>query len=59
MKAALITDTHWGVRGDSKQFIDYFDRFYTDVFFPYILSNDVDTIFHLGDIVDRRKFYSE
>ena len=56
MKAALITDTHWGVRGDSKQFIDYFDRFYTDVFFPYILSNDVDTIFHLGDIVDRRKF---
>lgn len=57
-KAALITDTHFGVRNDSKQFLEFFDKFYTNVFFPYLLDNNIDTIFHLGDIVDRRKFIS-
>ena len=55
-RAALITDTHWGVRGDSKQFLDFFEKFYNDVFFPYLIENDIKVIFHLGDIVDRRKF---
>ena len=57
-KAALITDTHFGVRNDSKQFLDFFDKFYTNVFFPYLKENNIKTIFHLGDIVDRRKFIS-
>lgn len=56
MKAALITDTHFGVRNDSSQFLDFFDKFYTNVFFPYLQKHDIRTIFHLGDIVDRRKF---
>ena len=57
-KAVLITDTHFGVRNDSKQFLDFFDKFYTNVFFPYLKENNIKTIFHLGDIVDRRKFIS-
>jgi DNA repair exonuclease SbcCD nuclease subunit len=56
MKAAIITDTHFGVRGDSKTFLDFFDKFYSNVFFPYLKENNIKTIFHLGDIVDRRKF---
>lgn len=56
MRAALITDTHWGVRGDSQQFIKYFEKFYNEIFFPYLIENNIKTIFHLGDIVDRRKF---
>lgn len=56
MKAAIITDTHFGVRNDSHIFLDYFEKFYTNIFFPYILKNNIQTIFHLGDIVDRRKF---
>jgi len=56
MKAALITDTHFGVRNDSQIFLDFFDKFYSNVFFPYLIDNNITTIFHLGDIVDRRKF---
>jgi len=56
MKAAIITDTHWGVRGDSKQFLDFFEKFYNNVFFPKLIEEGITTIFHLGDIVDRRKF---
>ena len=56
MKIALITDTHWGARGDSVAFADYFNRFYYDYFFPYLEENGIKTIFHLGDICDRRKY---
>ena len=55
-KIALITDTHWGVRNDSKAFYEYFDRFYGDVFFPYLDDHSIRHVIHLGDITDRRKF---
>lgn len=58
MKIALITDTHFGGRGDSPIFSDFIGRFYSEVFFPYLKANDIDTIIHLGDIVDRRKYIS-
>ncbi len=56
VKAAIITDTHFGVRGDSKQFLDFFEKFYSNVFFPKLIEEGIDIVFHLGDIVDRRKF---
>ena len=56
MKAAIITDTHFGARNDSKVFLQYFGKFYKNVFFPYLEEHGIKTIFHLGDIVDRRKF---
>lgn len=56
MKIALINDTHWGARNDSPAFIDYFNKFYEEVFFPYIQENNIKTLIHLGDVVDRRKF---
>lgn len=56
MKIALVTDTHWGVRNDHAAFHRYFDRFYTNVFFPYLRENGIKDIIHLGDIVDRRKY---
>ena len=56
MKIALITDTHWGARNDSAVFLDYFTRFHDEVFFPYLEENDIKTVIHLGDIVDRRKY---
>ena len=56
MKIALITDTHWGARGDNRAFAEYFKRFYYEYFFPYLKENNIDTIYHLGDIVDRRKY---
>lgn len=56
MKIAFITDTHWGARGDSVAFAEYFNRFYYEQFFPYLEENNIKTIVHLGDICDRRKY---
>lgn len=58
MKIALVTDTHWGVRNDNLSFLDYFDRFYKDVFFAELERQGIRTVLHLGDIVDRRKYIS-
>ena len=56
MKIALITDTHWGARGDSSTFLKYFRKFYDNVFFPYLEKHNIKTCIHLGDVVDRRKY---
>ena len=55
-KVACITDTHWGARNDSLAFLEYFHKFYDNIFFPYLEANNIRTVIHLGDIVDRRKF---
>lgn len=56
MKAVLITDTHFGARGDSLAFDNFFRKFYEEVFWPEIDKRGIDTIFHLGDCFDRRKY---
>ena len=56
MKIALVTDTHWGIRNDSITFLEYFHKFYDNIFFPYLDENKISTVIHLGDIVDRRKY---
>jgi predicted phosphodiesterase len=56
MKIAIITDSHAGVRNDSIAFHDYMKRFYDNVFYRYIDENNIKTILHCGDIVDRRKY---
>jgi DNA repair exonuclease SbcCD nuclease subunit len=55
-KIALITDTHWGVRNDNAAFLDNSKKFLDEVFFPHIDQNDIHTVIHLGDLVDRRKY---
>jgi len=56
MKIALLNDTHFGVRNDSPAFMKYQNRFYDEVFFPYLKEHNIGTLVHLGDVVDRRKF---
>ena len=56
VKIALINDTHFGARGDSQLFFDYFMKFFDNVFFPYIKENNIKTVIHAGDLMDRRKF---
>ena len=35
--------------------MDYQERFYAEVFFPYLIENDIKHILHLGDYYDNRK----
>ena len=56
MKIAIINDTHFGARGDSQLFFDHFMKFFDEVFFPYLKENNINTIIHAGDFMDRRKF---
>ena len=55
-KFAILGDTHFGVRGDSIRFHDYYRKFYDEIFFPYLKENNITTIFQLGDLFDRRKY---
>jgi len=52
---AIITDIHFGARGDSIYFHDYMERFFRDEFFPEVKRNGITTIVCLGDIFDVRK----
>ena len=56
MKIAILNDTHCGARNSSDIFMDYQEKFYTDVFFPYLLENKIDKIIHLGDYYEHRKY---
>lgn len=56
MKICLLGDTHFGVRNDSKHFHEFYERFYNEVFFPYLKKNKINTIIQLGDLFDRRKY---
>jgi DNA repair exonuclease SbcCD nuclease subunit len=56
MKIALANDSHFGARNDSTQVNEFFFKFWENVFFPYLKENDIKTVVHLGDVVDRRKF---
>ena len=56
MKVAIITDQHFGARNDSIAFLDFFQKFYDDTFFPSLDSAGINTVLILGDTFDRRKY---
>jgi DNA repair exonuclease SbcCD nuclease subunit len=56
LKVAIITDQHFGARNDSLVFLDFFEKFYDNTFFPTLDANNIDTVLILGDTFDRRKY---
>lgn len=56
MKVAIITDQHFGARNDSIAFLDFFQKFYDNTFFPSLVDNNISTVLILGDTFDRRKY---
>jgi DNA repair exonuclease SbcCD nuclease subunit len=56
VKVAILGDTHFGMRGDSPAFHEYFRRFYEEVFFPTLEKEGIKYVIQLGDLFDRRKF---
>ena len=55
-KIALITDQHFGARNDSQIFLDYYEDFYKNVFFPKLKEEGIQNLLILGDTFDRRKY---
>lgn len=55
-RVALLTDTHFGSRNDSRAFTKYFGSFYKEIFFPYLKEHNIERIIHLGDLFDRRRY---
>lgn len=56
MKVAIITDQHFGARNDSIVFLDFFQKFYDNVFFPKLAEHGITHVLILGDTFDRRKY---
>lgn len=56
MQIAIITDTHFGARNDSISFLDFYQKFYDETFFPSLIQNNIKTLLILGDTFDRRKY---
>ena len=56
MKVCILGDMHIGVRSDSPNFLNLQDKFYTNIFLPYLIENDIQVVWQLGDMFDRRKY---
>lgn len=56
MLLAIISDTHFGIKNSSDIFLDYQERFFSEVFFPYCKKHNIKTIIHMGDFYDNRRF---
>jgi DNA repair exonuclease SbcCD nuclease subunit len=54
-KIAIITDQHFGCRNDSKYFLDNYEKFYAEIFFPALIANGIKTLLILGDTWENRK----
>lgn len=55
-RIAIINDTHFGVRNDSSFFLEKCLSYFENTVFPYVESNNIKHIIHLGDFFDRRKY---
>ena len=56
MKIALLNDTHFGYRNDSSAFMEYQNKFYDDIFFPYLLENNIKYLIHERMSLTEEKF---
>ena len=52
---ALLMDLHFGARGNSVHFHKFYERFFSEKFFPYLIDNDIKTVLQLGDLYENRK----
>tara|TARA_R110002167_G_scaffold13992_1_gene57252 strand:+ start:7429 stop:8490 length:1062 start_codon:yes stop_codon:yes gene_type:complete len=55
-KLAILNDSHFGIKNGSQIFMDYADKFFDEVFFPYCVEHNIKEVLHLGDFFDHRKY---
>lgn len=56
MRCAILGDTHFSTRQGSKVFSDFFEKFFENTFFPYLIENNIDTVIQLGDLFCHRRY---
>lgn len=56
MTIAFINDTHFGLKNGSDIFLNYQERFFSEIFFPYCAEHGIKTIIHMGDFYEHRKY---
>lgn len=54
MKVAMVTDQHFGVRNSSRFFLDNYQKFYDEIFFPEMIAQGIKTLWILGDTWENR-----
>jgi DNA repair exonuclease SbcCD nuclease subunit len=54
MKIIFIGDLHLGARSGSSHFCKYFNKFFSDVLYPYMIEHGIKDIVQLGDFFDSR-----
>ena len=54
MKYCVLGDTHLGARNASNHYSRFFNRFFSEVFYPYLIKHDIKLVFQLGDLFDNR-----
>lgn len=53
-KVIFLGDLHLGARNGSNHFSDYFNKFFSQVLYPYCKKHNVKNIIQLGDCFDNR-----
>lgn len=53
-KICLLGDLHLGSRVASNHFSQFFNKFFTEVFYPYLVKNGITDVIQLGDFFDNR-----
>ena len=54
MKIAVLGDTHFDVSNSSEEVYSQQIKFFKEEFFPYLIENNIKTIFQLGDFFDNK-----
>jgi len=58
MKIAILSDLHFGVRNNSQFFVDKQEDFFYNQLIPYLIEQQINTIWMLGDFFENRKMIS-
>lgn len=54
MKVALLGDCHMGARSGSNHYSQHFNKFFDEIFYPYLIEHNIKEVIQLGDIFDNR-----
>lgn len=55
-KVAVITDIHFDCRGGSQYFLERYELFFKNIFFPHLIENKIKVVLNLGDTWENRKY---